>query len=137
VLKRRLTTILICAAIVSGCAGGRPYRKGMQAASNGDWDTAVTYFTQAVQDNPNKPDYKIALERAQQSASLEHISRARELEQKDQLDMALLEYRKALENDASNRLAAAKAVELEKMIRDRIEAGRPKPRIDTLREQAR
>ena len=136
-LKRRLTIILICAAIVSGCAGGRPYRQGMQAASNGDWDTAVKYFTQAVQDNPNKPDYKIALERAQQSASLEHISRARELEQKDQLDMALLEYRKALENDASNRLAAAKAVELEKTIRDRIEAGRPKPRIDTLREQAR
>ena len=136
-LKRRLTIILICAAIVSGCAGGRPFRKGMQAAANGDWDTAVKFFTQAVQDNPNKPDYKIALERAQQSASLEHISRARDLEQKDQLDLALIEYRKALENDASNRLAAAKAVELEKTIRDRIEAGRPKPRIDTLREQAR
>jgi type II secretory pathway component GspD/PulD (secretin) len=103
----------------------------------GDWDAAVKYFTEAVQENPNKPEYKIALERAQQSASLDHISKARELEQKDQLDAALLEYRKALETDASNRLAAAKAAELEKTIRDRIEASRPKPRIDTLREQAR
>jgi hypothetical protein len=137
VLKRRLTIFLICAAIVSGCAGGRAYRKGQEVARLGDWDAAVKYFTEAVQDNPNKPEYKIALERAQQSASLEHISRARELEQKDQLDAALLEYRKALETDASNRLAASKAAELEKTIRDRIEASRPKPRIDTLREQAR
>jgi type II secretory pathway component GspD/PulD (secretin) len=137
VLKRRLTTILICVAIVSGCAGGRAFRRGQEAARTGDWDAAVKFFTEAVQENPNKPDYKIALERAQQSASLEHISKARELEQKDQLDVALIEYRKALETDASNRLAAAKVAELEKTIRDRIEASRPKPRIDTLREQAR
>ena len=44
---------------------------------------------------------------------------------KDQLDAALLEYRRALELDGSNRLAAARAIELEKTIRDRIEATRP------------
>src|SRR5690606_11308563 len=33
--------------------------------------------------------------------------------------------------------AAAKASELEQEIRDRIEATRPKPRIDTLRDEAR
>jgi general secretion pathway protein D len=137
VLKRRLAIILICAAFVSSCAGGRAFRRGEESARLGDWDTAVKHFTEAVQENPNKPEYRIALERAQQTASLEHISRARELEQKDQLDGALIEYRKALETDASNRLAAAKAAELEKTIRDRIEATRPKPRIDALREQAR
>lgn len=134
-LKRRLVIMLVLAAVVSGCAAGRAFRRGQQAARNGDWDTAVRHFTQAVQDNPDKPEYKIALERAMQTASLEHISRARDLEQKDQLDAALLEYRRALEMDASNRLAAAKATELEKTIRDRIEASRPKPRIQTLREQ--
>ena len=36
-----------------------------------------------------------------------------------------------------NRSAAAKVIELEKTIRDRIEASRPKPAIDKLREQAR
>ena len=39
--------------------------------------------------------------------------------------------------DATNRLAAARAAQLERTIRDRIEATRPRPRIDTLREQAR
>src|SRR5688572_3671650 len=124
------------AAIVSGCAAGRAYRRGQEAARGGDWDEAVRYFTQAVQENPDRPEYKIALERAMQSASQEHISRARQLEETDQLDAALLEYRKAIETDATNRLAAAKAAELERTIRERIESARPKPRIDTLRAEA-
>ena len=41
-----------------------------------------------------------------QNAARDHITRARELEQKDQLDGALIEYKKAVEMDATNRLAA-------------------------------
>lgn len=123
--------------VVSGCAAGRAFRRGEEASRAGDWDSAVAEYTKAVQENPDRAEYKIALERATQSASREHISRAHELEEKDQLDAALIEYRRALELDASNRLAAARAVELEKTIRDRIEATRPKPPIDRLREEAR
>jgi type II secretory pathway component GspD/PulD (secretin) len=136
VLKRRLLIVVVLAAVVSACTAGRSFRRGELAARNGDWDAAVQHFTEAVQSDPDRPEFKIALERAMQSASLEHISRARDLEQKDQLDAAMLEYRKAAEMDASNRLAAAKAAELEKTIRERIEASRPKPRMQTLREQA-
>ena len=136
-LRRRLVIVLVLAVAISGCAAGRAYRRGQEAARGGDWDAAVQYFRQAVQENPDKPEYKIALERAMQSAAQEHISRARQLEEKDQLDAALIEYRRALETDTTNRLAAAKAAELEKIIRERIEASRPKPRIDELRAQAR
>jgi type II secretory pathway component GspD/PulD (secretin) len=72
-----------------------------------------------------------------QTAGQMHVSRARDLEEKGALDGALLEYRRAAELDAGNTLAAAKVTELEKKIRDRIEATRPKPVIDQLREQAR
>src|SRR6185503_7644457 len=123
--------------VASGCAAGRAYRKGQEASRVGDWDGAVTHYTQAVQENPEKAEYKIALERATQNASREHLSRAHDLEEHDQLDAALLEYKRALELDASNRLAAAKSVELEKTIRDRIESSRPKPPIQGLREEAR
>ena len=136
-LKRRLVAGIVLTLFVSGCAAGRAFRKGDEAARAGDWDTAVQHYTRAVQANPHRPEYKIALERATQSASREHISRAHELEAKDQLDAALLEYKRALELDPSNRLAAARAVELEKTIRDRIEATRPKPPIATLRDEAR
>ena len=122
---------------VSGCAAGRAYRQGQEASRVGDWDAAVTHYTKALQESPEKAEYKIALERAVQTASREHLSRAHELEQADQLDAALLEYKRALDIDPSNRLAAAKTVELEKTIRDRIEALRPKPAIEGIREQAR
>src|SRR6478672_12924466 len=137
VLKHRLVGFVLVAALVSGCASGRAYRRGQEAARVGDWDTAVTHFTKAVQDSPENAAYKISLERAMQSAARDHISKARELELKDQLDGALLEYRKALDMDATNRLAESRATELERIIRDRIEKSRPKPPIDALRQQAR
>src|SRR3954468_12684589 len=128
---------IVLAIGVSGCAAGHAYRQGQEASRVGDWDSAVTHYTKAVQESPEKAEYKIALERATQNASREHLSRAHELEDHDQLDAALIEYKRALELDPSNRLAAAKSVELEKTIRDRIEASRPKPPIQGLREEAR
>jgi type II secretory pathway component HofQ len=137
VLKHRLVAGIVLTLFVSGCAAGRAFRKGDEAARAGDWDAAVVQYTAAVQENPDKAEYKIALQRATQTASRNHISRAHELEESDQLDGALLEYRRALELDPSNRLAASRVVELEKTIRDRIEATRPKPPIAGLREEAR
>jgi general secretion pathway protein D len=128
---------IVLAIGVSGCAAGHAYRQGQEASRVGDWDSAVTHYTKAVQESPEKAEYKIALERATQNASREHLSRAHELEDHDQLDAALIEYKRALELDPSNRLAAAKSIELEKTIRDRIEASRPKPAIQGLRDEAR
>ena len=134
--KQKLLVLVMLAVLTSGCAAGRAYRRGQEAARSGDWDAAVTHFTRAVQENPDSPEYKIALERAMQTAGQEHISRARQLEEKDQLDAALIEYQRAVQLDATNRMAATRAADLERMIRERIEASRPRPRIDTLREQA-
>src|SRR5207248_9798045 len=66
-----------------------------------------------------------------------HLDRARLYEQGDQLEAALGEYRLAAEYDPSNRLAGTKVVELDKTIRDRVEAARPKPPIQQMRERAR
>ena len=129
--------MLVVTVLVAGCAAGRAFRKGRDAARAGDWDTAVQHFTEALQANPDSAEYKIELERAMQNASRDHISKARDLEAKDQLDAALLEYKKAVEMDPSNRLAATRAAELERNIRDRIEKSRPRPAIEKLRQQAR
>src|SRR5688572_18450087 len=136
-MRHRLVTVLMLTILVSGCAAGRAFRRGQEAARLGDWDQAVVEYTKAVQSNPDKPEYKISLERAMQSAAQAHISAARDAEEKDALDIALNEYRRAADLDATNRLAAAKVTELEQKIRDRIEATRPKPQIERLREQAR
>jgi len=133
-LKHRLVVLIVLATLASSCAAGRAYRRGQESARAGDWDAAVTYFTRAVQQSPDNAQFKISLERSMQSAAREHITRARDLETKDQLDGALIEYRKALEMDATNRLAESRAAELERIIRDRIERSRPRPPIDAFRQ---
>ena len=68
-----------------------------------DWESAVAYFTKAVQENPDSPEYKINLRRAQEELARQHLEKARQLEAQDQLDGALMEYRKSLELIASPR----------------------------------
>lgn len=133
----RVSALFLALALLTGCAAGRAFRRGEERARVADWDTAVTYYRQAVQADPGKADYRIALERAMLNASRVHFDAARQLEAKDQLDGALLEYRRTVEYDPGNRQAVERIVQLEKIIRDRIEASRPKPPIAQLREQAR
>jgi general secretion pathway protein D len=134
--RRTLAGLIVLAVLVSACAAGRAFRRGQEAVRAGDWDAAVTYFTKALQENPDSAEYKLQLQRAQEEASRVHIEKARELEKRDQLDGALAEYRRAMQLDSTNRTSAAKVAELEKTIRDRLEASRPKPRIQELQQQA-
>ena len=137
---RRLTQVsalVLIIALLAGCTASRAFRRGESRARVGDWDAAVTYYRTAWQANPDRAEYRIALERAMLNASRLHFDNARELETKDQLDAALLEYRRTIEFDPGNTQALDRVVQLEKIIRDRIEASRPKPAIAQLREQAR
>jgi general secretion pathway protein D len=136
-VKRKLVAVLLLTVLVAGCTAGRSFRRGREASRAGDWDAAVRHYQQALQASPDNAEYKIELERAMQNAGREHITRARDFEAKDQLDAALIEYKKAIEMDSTNRLAAARVTELERTIRERIEKTRPRPAIDRLRAQAR
>jgi general secretion pathway protein D len=139
-VTRRLTVfgILVALAIAgAACTAINAFRKGETAIKAGDLDQAVAYYRAAVQAAPDNANYRIALERAMQAASRMHIERAKDFEQKDQLDAALGEYKLATEYEPSNRLAVAKVAALERTIRDRIEASRPKPPIQEMRERVR
>lgn len=128
---------LLSIALTMGCASGRAFQQGNQAAMRGDWDLAVTFYRNATRNQPDRPDYRMALGRAQLAASQLHFDRARDLERKDQLDLALLEYRRVLEYHPSNLEARSKVQNIEQTIRDRIEASRPRPAIEAMREKAR
>ncbi|MBE3071506.1 MAG: hypothetical protein IMZ67_00900, partial [Acidobacteria bacterium] len=129
--------LALAGILVSGCAAGRAFGRGHRAARVGDWDLAVTYYREALQKEPQSARYKIELERAMEAASHKHLAAAREAEGRGDLDSALREYRLASEFAPTNRSAAAKVGELEMTIRDRIEASRPRPKIDELKEKAR
>ena len=129
--------LLVLALVASGCAAGQAFRQGESAMRAGNLDEAVAAYRKASQAAPDNPNYKIALQRAQQAAARSHLDKAREFEQQDQLEAALGEYRTSSEYDPTNRVATAKVAELDRTIRDRIEAARPKPPIQQLRERAR
>jgi len=133
---RAIAAVLLAVA-VSGCATSKNYRKGEELAREGDWDTAVAYFTKALQDNPDRPDYKISLERAMLKAAQVHMTAARAFDQKGDTENALLEYRKVLEYEPSASQAITRRGELERQAREQADANRPAAKIEAMRERAR
>jgi type II secretory pathway component GspD/PulD (secretin) len=125
------------AILASGCAASRAFGRADAAARAGDWDAAVDQYRRALQEDPDNVEYKIALERAMISAATLHIDAARIAEARGQLDEALREYRRASEFDPPNRQIAAKVLDLERTIRDQIEASRPRPSAQQLRQAGR
>jgi general secretion pathway protein D len=131
---RALTIVLALAA--TGCAAGKALHRGDDASKKGDYDQAVAYYREAVQASPDKPEYKIALERAMLVASRVHLDRARDYESHEQMEAARSEYKLASEYDPGNGFATFKITELDQKIRDRMEAARPR-QMDQLRAAAR
>jgi len=140
-MMRRLASgvvvVALAALVAAGCATGRAFARGETAGQAGDWESAVAFFRQALDDDPDRPDYKIALERAMIAAAALYTDRGRQLEAAGQPDEALRAYRKAQEFEPSNRTLAAKSAELERLLRDRLEAATPRPEIEKMRQQAR
>ncbi len=132
-----VTLVVLLALLAGGCAAGKAFRQGESQMRAGNLDEAVAAYRRALAASPDNANYKIALQRATQAASRAHLDKAHEFEQKDQLEAALGEYRQASEYDPTNRLATSKVAELDRTIRERIEASRPKPPIEALRATAR
>ncbi|PYR71200.1 MAG: hypothetical protein DMF88_00580, partial [Acidobacteria bacterium] len=117
-----MIVVMALALAAAGCGAARTYNRAESAARTGDWDGAVEFYRRAVQQAPDRSDYKIALERAMINASHEHLNQA-------QLAEARGEH-------PPNRQLAAKVMEIERRIREQYEA-RPPNNIAQLREQAR
>jgi len=135
-LGRRWSAIGLLALVVAGCATGSSAKHGAAAAKRGEWDAAVAYYRQALESDPKKIELQIELERATRQASAQHLARGRELESQDQLSAAAAEYRRSIEFDPSNSLAMTRALDVERRIRDQIDANRPMSRMEQMRAQA-
>ena len=129
--------LALAAVMAAGCATGRAFARGEAAGRAGDWESAVGFYRQALQNDPDRPDYKIALERAMVAAANMYSERARQFEEANQLEEALRAYRKAQEFEPSNRQLSSKAAQIERTLRDRLEAAQPRPDIERMRQQAR
>ena len=132
---RPVWPVLVTLALVTvGCASAG--RSAARSAAAGDWDAAVEYYQRALQEDPDRAEYRISLERAMINASRVHIDAGRAYEEQQDLSAALREYRAAAEYDPTNSEVSARAASLDQTIRARIEAARPPPPIEAMRAQA-
>jgi general secretion pathway protein D len=135
-LAKFIVLVAVAAVMAAGCATGRAFARGEAAGRAGDWEAAVGFYRQALENDPDRPDYQIALERARRAAAAMYEERGRQFEEAGQLEEALRAYRKAQEFEPSNRQLGAKAAQIDRTLRDRIEAATPRPDIELLRQQA-
>ena len=135
----RLGAVLLLAAAVlaSGCAAGRAFGRGQTAAQAGQWDAAVEYYRQALDADPERPEYRIALERAMRRAARAHLARAAALAEAGDLPGALDGYRRAYALDPSDERAAVAIGNLQQKLREQLEAARQPAPIAGMRAQAR
>jgi type II secretory pathway component GspD/PulD (secretin) len=131
-----IVVLVVLALAAAGCGASRSFSRGENAARMGDWDAAVEFYRRAVQQAPERTDYKIALERSMINASHEHLNQAQVNEARGELEESLREYRRAAEFDPPNRQLQAKVMEMERRIRDQYEA-QPRSNAAQLRQQAR
>jgi general secretion pathway protein D len=132
----RWAAIAMLLVAAAGCATARSVSRGDSAAARGDWDAAVAYYRQAVQDDPKRVEAKIALERAMREAAQMHMARAKKFEAEDQLSGASAEYRLAVEYDPSNAAALSRALAIERRMRELAEASRPRTRMEEMQRAA-
>ncbi len=131
-----LLALTLGLGLATSCATGQAISKAQSAAKAGDWDTAVAAYRQAFTKDPKRVETRIALAEAMLQADAMHTDRARKLEAADQIAGAAAEYRLAADVNPADALAVSKAATLERKVRDQVEANRPKPAIEAMREQA-
>lgn len=90
-----------------------------------------------MRDAPDRPEYRIALERALRSAARYHAAEAAGLEEAGELAAALDAYRRSYALDPSNGQVAVRIANLQQTLQEQLEAARPVAPIEALRAQAR
>jgi general secretion pathway protein D len=119
---------MVTALLAGGCAsGGQALQRADAAMKAGNLDQAVAMYRALAQSDPDNGDYQIALQRAMQAASRMHLDQAKTAEAEGQLEAARSEYTRASEYDPSNRFAADKARDIDRTLRERADAARPRP----------
>ena len=135
--RAQIAIAVAVAVLLAGCAAGQAFRQGASAGRGGDWDAAVEYYRRALEDDPGRIEYRIALQRAMLNAARQHADVAAELEALGDLAGALREYRRAHDLDPSNTPAGVKIANLQQTLREQMEGARSPPPIQAMREQAR
>jgi len=123
---------LVLALALTACATSSAFRNGERAERRQDFDKAVLEYSKALQEHPDKLDYRKALRRAKLRDSEEHTVAGRRLLGRGLFKEALDEFKLAYDlNPTSSTLPR----EIESAEAQR-RANAPAPTIDQIKDRA-
>ncbi|MEM9290248.1 MAG: secretin N-terminal domain-containing protein [Acidobacteriota bacterium] len=139
-MKRHIHWALAALVLVistAGCSSHQSFRKAEIAASEGDWDSAVLFYMEAVEKEPENLSYKAALLRTKIQASQYHFEKAKEYREAGVLERSLVELQQAVQLDPTNQYAQVELEKVREEIQARQEARDSNGTIDELKDRTR
>lgn len=114
--------------LMAGCPkGNQDYKVGRRAEVTGDYDTAVVSYDRALKTDPLNAEYKLSAIRARFEDGQFHVEQGQKDLKNGQLEMALVEFRKAEAVDPSSAIATQEAQKALELLAKVKEAEQPKP----------
>jgi general secretion pathway protein D len=140
-LRRAAALLCAVALVVTPLAartkkGDKYLKEGEKAEARKDFDAALTYYDQALEEDSREPAYMLADQRTRGRASEQHVSQGKKLLQQQKLNEAMVQFQKALLTDPSSQIALQEIGETNLMLKEqaRLPLGTP---ILTAAERAR
>jgi general secretion pathway protein D len=126
-------TLVVLALALGACATSSAFRNGERAERRQDYDRAVLEYSKALQEHPDKLEYRKSLERARLRASQEHTVAGRRLLGRGLFKEALDEFKLAYDlNPTSSTLPREiEAAEAQRR------ANAPAPTVDQMKDRVR
>jgi general secretion pathway protein D len=102
--------------------GEKLLKDGMKAEATQDYDSALTYYEQALEEDAREPAYLLATQRVRGRAAAQHITEGRKLVEQQKLNEALVQFQKALLVDPSSPVALQLVGQTSEMVKERNKA---------------
>ena len=99
--------------------GDKFYKLGQRAEAKNDFDTALRYYDQAVEADPNEAEYVMADQRMRQKACDAHIEEGRRLQREQKIDEALAQFQKAFLDNPASSIALEEIRQTTEMLREK------------------
>jgi len=97
--------------------GDKLYKQAQEAELKKDWDTALQFYLQSVDEDPKDTGYLIGLQKARFQAAAMHVDRGQALRTEGKLEEAISEFQKGITSDPSSALALQELKRTQDMLR--------------------
>jgi general secretion pathway protein D len=140
-LKRSATLLTVLAVLIlvlSGCAGGRAFRRGNQAEARQDHETAMMQYKLALDRDPGNIEYRLKYEQERYAAAFDHFEKGRRALEQDDYDTAKREFTRTLEIDPSYVLAEQQLMKINEILTSRTQnAIAPEIELEQMKQNTR